>query len=235
MKNPNAKFPLVPFAVLGAIVVGGLLWAKLQAAPAVPVSVLSGLASSGSERQESADQASLLSLSRASLARLGAALNSKTDHLTVWRVDRETSEFYAQAPQSYETLLPLFVSHTKQPASAPRTLPAKFWTQVAGRAANLELAPGYKVVIVFYHDGDNDDQSLASRAQIEKAARALAANPRVLGVWIVGAKQSNWQAHREMFAPLGGRLHMVPREQMSPQPILEEIDEARRQADSKDK
>ena len=226
----HTSFPTVPCLVVLSAFAGTLLWSRLRAAPPTPISAIAGLDASGSDRQKTQQGNSQLGVSRAALARLGAALNPQTDHLIVMRVDYQINEFYAQAPQGYESFLTLLLNHTQKPPQQPRTLPAKFWILAAAHAADPQLTPGEKVVIAYYGNGDNDDLSPASHAQIAAAARTLAKNPRVLGIWIYGAKPQNWGTLRELFAPLRGRLHLTPREGMNPQPLLDEVDAARRAA-----
>lgn len=227
MKNTHS-FPVVPCLTVLVVVVGALLFSYLRAAPPTPISVVTGVDASDSVRVKPQNGNSLLGVSRASLARLGAGLNSQCDHLIVMRVDRQVNEFYAGPPQGYEAFLPLLLNHTQSPPKTSGTFPANFWDAAAARADNPQLTPGQKVVICYYGDADNDDLSPTAREQIAAAAVVLAKNPRILGVWIYGAKPENWAALRQLFAPLEGRLHLSPREGMNPRPLLDEVDAARR-------
>lgn len=229
MKNNNSSFPVVPFLAVGAVVVGGLLLARFNAPPRVPVSVIAGIDASESVRVADAGGGTQLGQSRSAVARLGAGLQAGSDHLAVVRVDRAVNEFYCNtAPTGSEEFLRLLMQHTQTPATQGGTYPAKFWTLAARRAADWQMAPGRAVAIGYWGDADNDDLTPQSREEIAAAATQLAANPRVLGVWIYGAKATNWGTLRELFAPMGARLHLATREQMAPSGLLDSLDEARR-------
>lgn len=224
-----SSFPVVPFAVLGVLVVSGLLWSRWKAPPPFPVAIIVGLDASQSVRQPLPGGATQLGRSRAALARLGASLNTVTDYLVVTRVDRQVNEFYAQAaPEGYESFLRLLLNHSQKPASRPGTFPAKFWRRAAAQAADAQTVPGRAIAVVYYGDADNDDLTPSARAQIAAAARKLASNPRVFGVWVFGAKPENWDDLRTLFAPLRGRFHLAARDQLAPQPLLDQIDRVRR-------
>ena len=61
-----------------------------------------------------------------------------------------------------------------------------------------------------------------------KAAGArLGRNPRVVAVYICGANPKNWARLREIFAPLGDRLHLQEPSQMDVTPLVRELEAAR--------
>lgn len=225
----RSPFPLVPGIAGGTLLAAGLLWSRHHAPPSVPVCVITGMDASVSVQQPLPGGATQLGRSRAALARLGTSLEAGLDFLVVARVDRQASEFYAQTPpEGYEKFLRLLLSRTQTPAAHDGTFPAAFWSLAATRAQDAQQSPGKAVEIAFYGDGDNDDLTPAAHIQITQAARQLAANPRVAGVWVFGAKPENWGTLRTLFSPLRGRFHLTPREELAPQPLLDDIDRIRR-------
>lgn len=230
MKN-NTSSPLVPALCVGAVLAVGSIWSYFNRTPAVPVTFIAGLDTSRSVRVKLPGGGTQLGGSRGALARLGTALNPATDRLALVRVDRESYPFYSQEPPSgTEKLLELLIQQTQRPATQDGTFPAKFWTLAARTAAAQHLSPGKAVVVGYWGDGDNDDMTVASRQQIEAAARQLAGNPRVVGVGLYGLKKENWEEMERLFAPLGSRLHLAPIEKLGPDKLLEKLDEARRKA-----
>lgn len=231
MQNQSHSFPTVPLLVVTSLVAGMVAWSRHNAAPSVPVAVIAGVDSSDSVRDKNASGGTLLGQSRSALSQLNAGLNSSTDFLLLMRVDRQTTPFFQSAPLSgSEKMLDVLMTETQPSASRSGTFPAKFWTLAAQQAASPQLVPGRSVAVTFYSDGDCDDLSPASDSAIAAAAKQLARNPRVSGVWIFGIKRENWTKLSNLFASLGGRLHLATKTQMSPSPLLQELDAVRRAA-----
>lgn len=182
-----------------------------------PIWVLIGIDNSGSAKsQESAAvyQASTLVL----------RLNPDADHLTLYRVDHEVWEFFdGHPPISRDRLLGLMTQELRKPLPDPGTRPVLFWREIANRAATAR-GP---VCIVFCSDGDNDDLSSQSRLVFRQAAVALARNPSVFRVVVVGARPCNWAGLRSDFAPLGDRFVLTVSAQPSADEIANIIDHVR--------
>lgn len=213
----------VALAVLGGLVV----WGRLSA-PTTRVTVIAGLDASASMRSALPGGGTLLGQSRAALADLAGRLQPGLDRLVVARVDRQTSEFFDEAaPTGSEAFLQTLLDHTRTPPSTDGTHPANFWRLAARRAASLQQAPGAGVAVAFLGDGDNDDLTKTARDEIRAAARALAANPRVVSVEFFGVNPKNWDTLRELFAPLGARLRLHPPQQMEPDELLARLQTAR--------
>jgi hypothetical protein len=158
-------------------------------------------------------------------AALGRQLDPGKDLLTLYRVDRETLEFWDDPPPSSgERLQKALVKRLEPRPARNRTLPARFWQEVAGRAADDRGSVG----IVFYSDGGNDDQSDQSFKTICKAAQALAANPYVLTVEVFGVNPRCRPYLRRAFAPLGPRrFHLHGLDEMNVQPFIDRLNAAR--------
>lgn len=147
-----------------------------------------------------------LGLSATLCAQQAVGLDPDHDRLTLYRMDSSTREFSSgPAPDSAEQIQKVIVTEVASVSETHGTFPAKFWTAAAQQAEG-DRGP---VTVEAFSDGDNDDGSAASSAAIKVAARCLAANPHVAGVWIFGAEPRNWAVLRGEFAPLGGRLHLV--------------------------
>jgi hypothetical protein len=159
-------------------------------------------------------------------ARMGTLLDNQ-DQLTVFRVARQTEEFYDdKAPRSRDKFQWLLIHHTKPKAAQDGTFTAKFWTEAANRAEHSTLP----VAIAYLGDADNDDLTTASRQQIADAAKRLAKSPAVGEVSIFGANPKNWETLRSEFAPLDakGILHIYPVDQMSPTDFITRVQAIRR-------
>ena len=227
--NSSSRLPIVA----ALTVLGGLFtWSHLSA-PSIPVTVIAGVDASRSVRTPMAGGGTLLGSSRTSLTQLATRLHPGLDRLVVARVDRQTKEFFdEEAPAGSEEFLQTLLDHTEKPPAVDGTFPAKFWTLAARRAASLEQAPGVAVGIAFVGDGDNDDFSPAAQNAMRAAARALAANKRVVSVEFFGVAPKNWETIRELFAPLGERLRLHPPQQMEPDELVARLEAARRAADA---
>lgn len=138
-------------------------------------------------------------------ARQALGLDPDHDRLTLYRLDSTTREFFDDpAPESGDRLQRTIVTEVASVSETRGTFPALFWTAAAARA-EADAGP---VTVEVFSDGDNDDLTARSASTIRAAARRLAANPRVSGVWVFGAEPRNWAILRAEFAPLGGRFHL---------------------------
>jgi hypothetical protein len=153
-----------------------------------------------------------LGVSATLCARQAVRLDPKRDFLTLYRLDSSTREFSNDhAPESGDKLQRVIIREVGSVSTTRGTFPAKFWTAVTTRAK----ADRGNVVVEVFSDGDNDDQSAQASSDIKAAARRLAANPRVSGVWIFGAEPRNWETLRADFAPLGDRFHLCSPPEMT--------------------
>jgi len=151
-------------------------------------------------------------------------LDPATDHLTLYRVDRQTREFSdGPVPDDPDAVQHTLVTQVKNVPPQSGTFPARFWTTVADRAA----ADQDTAVIGFYSDADNDDLNAASEAVIRAAAQKLAANKRVASVSVYGVNPENRADLRRCFAPLGDRLHLYGPTEMTADAVAEAVDAAR--------
>ena len=131
------------------------------------------------------------------------------DWLSLYRVCRRTETFYDQPVEGgTDGLEDVIVAEAqksrRQGGQPPGTFPAAFWTEVARRAAEDPS----RSEIVLFSDGDNDDMTSAAREALGAAARALAANPHVVGVAFYAVNPDNMAALRRTFGGLGDRLHL---------------------------
>lgn len=230
MKSTTKPLSSSAFVAAAALVVVGFAaFNRLNSVPAVPVSVLAGVDASESVRVKNAGGGTLLGQARGALSSLTASLNAASDHLLVARVDREVTPFYDKEPVAGRHKMLGILLHETQPSSQSEgTRPAKFWTLVAERAADAQRTPGEAVFVVYYGDGDNDDQSPHAARQMRLAAQQLAQNSRVKAVWFYGVKRENWRTIETTFAPLGGRLRLATKNDMTPASIIKSIEKARR-------
>lgn len=153
-----------------------------------------------------------LGVSATLCARQALRLDPDHDTLTLFRLDSSTREFSdGPAPESGDRLQRTIVSEAASVSGTRGTFPARFWKIVAGRAEGDTST----VVIETFSDGDNDDLTAPSSSAIKAAARQLAQNPHVAGVWVFGAQPRNWETLREEFAPLGDRFHLCSPTEMT--------------------
>lgn len=224
MQNKNSL--LVPVVLVASAIIGITAYVALR--PHAPmgrkVKLISGIDTSGSEREKNANGASNMGRGIALLAKLGARLDSDRDDLTVFRVDRETLEFYDQlAPQSREKFQWRLINQTKDAAPKGGTIPWKYWDKAADRAA-LSKVP---VIVCLFTNGDCDDLSEAAHLSMRQSAQKLADNPHVVAVYVFGAQAKNWNAVKDDFAILGERLHVQNPDEMDINPLLTELEAAR--------
>ena len=158
-----------------------------------------GLDTSGSWRP-------YLGVSASLCAQQAVGLNPDRDKLTLFRMDSSTREFSnGSAPESTEQIQQVIVAEVNSTSATRGTFPARFWAAAAERAES-DSGP---VTVEAFSDGDNDDLSAKSLSAMKAAARRLAVNPHVSGVYIFGAEPRNWAILRGEFAPLGNRLHLI--------------------------
>lgn len=222
--NTRAIVAVLALAGLGLLA----LSPRSSAPPRGPVNVMVGLDASKSVRVAQEGRTPLLGAGVNLVAQLGETLDPDRDHLTVFRVDWRTQEFFdATAPSDPEAFQHTVIEQMKPLPQREGTFPALFWVEVARRA---EEAP-HPVAILFTGDADNDDLSEASLRAMRAAGVALGKNPRVVAVYISGANPKNWARLRDIFAPLGKRLHLQEPSQMDVSPLMTELDAARPQPD----
>jgi hypothetical protein len=198
-------------ALTGAVVLSSL--SGCTPAPPMPSRHLYlGLDTSGSAREQ-------IGGFRGVTVGLAETLTPERDRLTVYRVDRKTSEFYDRVyAGDVESLARTVVAETSVSAQGDEgTRLAEFWEQIATRAATEQ---GSEITICLLADGFNDDVRPASWERIQAAVRKLAANPRVRGVVLCGFHADTWQQWRTTLAPLGGRLHLLSPSQATPEAVL---------------
>lgn len=148
------------------------------------------------------------------------------DHLTLFRVDHSALEFFdGQPPSSRDSLVHILIQSLRKPPAAPGTRPSLFWNAAVARVAKAQVP----VVIVYYSDGQDDDASVNSRRVTRQAALALAKNPYVIKVAVIGAEPETWARIRADFAPLGERLLLSPSTSPNMDEIIRKIDDARNQ------
>lgn len=203
-------FTLLGFA-LASIGAGGCasrgpaaaqLRGALQIAPARPLRVFAGIDTSVGARAHLAGYALVVS-------EAAEVLRPGLDTLTLYRVDRRTAEFSDRpAAGDAEATLAAIADEVRHPPAGPRTLPEGFWATVQKRAASGSEG---NVVIVLASDGDNDNQSAASKRALRAAGSALARNPRVRAVVLCGVSSANRAYLRDCFAALDERrrLHIL--------------------------
>lgn len=166
----------------------------------------------------SASWRSCLGVSATLCARTALRLDpNHGDRLTLYRLDSSAREFCdGPAPESGDRLQRTIITEVQSVSQTRGTFPARFWTAVAERAqADASSVAIGSVAIGCFSDGDNDDQTAAAQTEIRRAARRLAANPRVVSISIWGAAPRNWAALRAEFAPLGDRFHLCPPPEMT--------------------
>ena len=156
---------------------------------------------------------------------ISARLHSGKDRLTLFRVDDTTQEFSNHAASgSMEDTLTDIAHNVRALSPRPCTKPAVFWKEAA-RRASMDSA---RSVIVLFSDGDNDDMTAASQAEICAAARQIASCASVQAVLICGAEPRNWKTLRAAFAPLGDhRFLLLNPAEMDILPIAEALETAR--------
>lgn len=222
------------FYVVAAAVVAGIAVLSMphkNVSQSSGVEVLTGIDVSDSVRQEMAAGGTQLGRSIAFAARMGMLLDDR-DQLTIFRVARQTEEFYDdKAPSSRDKFQWLLIRHTKPKAAKDGTFPAKFWTEAANRAEHASLP----MAVAYLGDADNDDLTMESRQEITKAAERLAKSPAVGEVSIFGANPKNWETLRSEFASLDakGILHIYPVDKMSPTDFIDRVQAIRRAPEAK--
>ena len=145
-------------------------------------------------------------------SRQGLMLNPDCDKMTVYRMDSNMREFYDNAaPESGSRFQRSLITEAAAESAARGTFPSLFWKAVAARIP----ADSGSVTIEIFSDGDNDDETAQSRAEITAAAQQLSANPHVVSVSIFGADPRNWAVLRGEFAALGDRFHLCSPPEMT--------------------
>lgn len=163
---------------------------------------------------------SRLGVSATLCARQTMNLDPNQDKVTLFRVDRQTEEFFDDsAPESGEELQATIIRQLQKNPTTSGTYPAVFWKEAADRAEG-DSGP---VTIELFSDGDNDDQEAASLADIRRSAHRLAGNPHIAGVWVFGAARENWAVLRSEFAPLGNRFHLCVPSEMTVEKVAEAV------------
>jgi hypothetical protein len=155
-----------------------------------------------------------------------------SDLLTLYRVDEQTDEFYdGPVPDSSESFVKVLNKELRAPPAHNGTLPALFWSAVSARVT----AGNMPCVIVFFTDGDNDDETAASRREISRAAAAISRDKAAV-VLVAGVDRENWTVLRGEFAPLGDdRLHLCSASELNLDVVTACVDQARLLAGSSSK
>jgi len=136
---------------------------------------------------------------------VGERLSPERDRLTCYRLDDGVREWYdGPAPADPEGFQLVAVQAVEREARQRGTRPGLFFQEVARRLAQ-EPADA-RVVVLCLWDGGDDDQSAAHQADARRALRALAADPRVVRVALVGLGDDTRIGLRERFADFGPRL-----------------------------
>jgi hypothetical protein len=159
---------------------------------------------------------------------IASRLNADTDRLTLFRLDDHVTEFSDKpATGSMEATLTAITQNVQQVSPGHGTFPAKFWEEIAQRAAQSEDA-----VVILFTDGDNDDQRAASEKAIRSAAARLAKNPHVKAVILCGVERRNYASLHTAFAPLGEhRFRLLNPQEMEMDTLATYLQEARSQSD----
>ena len=166
---------------------------------APPRHVLASLDVSGSAK---AQKGSFLAVT----VGVAEAITLDRDTLTLYRLDRDTREFYdGPVGGDGESLAATLAEETQAQTNQSRTLPAPFWREAA-RRAQTDSGPVY---ILLLSDGDNDDLRQASWDDMAASAKLLGENAHVRSVVLCGVRPANWARLRQCFAPLGDRLHLM--------------------------
>jgi hypothetical protein len=152
--------------------------------------VIGGVDASGSTRDGLLAQGAIYS------KKIAARLDPTRDFLSVYRVDRQAHEVTSgPAPTSARRFSLHLIREVSEEAVQGGTYPALFW-EAAAREAGASVRP---VVIYFFTDGDNDDQSARGKARLRAATTRLTRNPRVRAIYLFGSKRSNREALRLAF------------------------------------
>lgn len=167
-----------PFAVPSEITAPTLLWA--------------GLDTSASNRPRLVGEVQFL-------VELAVQLDANRDWVTVVRVDANLREIYSYlAPQRSSDFVSEIVPKLKPLSGSDGTQEDLFWTEAARRA---KAAHG-PVVILFASDGFAEGATQEGAHRIREAATAIAQNPHVIGVFVVGLDPANELRVRSSLAPL---------------------------------
>lgn len=159
--------------------------------PAPGVLVIGGVDASGSTRDGLLAQGAFWS------RKIVARLDPARDYLSVYRVDRQTHEITSgPAPTSARRFSRDLVREVRSENEQGGTYPAAFWQQAAQEAQASSLP----VIVYFFSDGDNDDQSARGLEQLRVATRRLAANPKVRAIYLFGIESGNRTPLRAAFA-----------------------------------
>lgn len=219
------KSIFLPLAGVASLLVVGQLAVRRAMAPAPrPVLLLTGIDTSRSVRVPLAGGGTQLGRSLAQLAEVGASLAPGTDQIVAFRVDNTTQEFISEgAPDDEDQFTWTLIARTKVAPAQDGTFPAPFWVEAASRAASATTP----VAVALWSDGDDDSKNLGQAIQIRRAALALAANKRVVSVDVFGVTPKNWDALRDLFAPLGNRLHLHVPETIDTEGLLQRLEAAR--------
>ena len=160
-----------------------------------------------------------------------AALNSEIvgrldpdkDFVTAYAMDRENRCYIDdRAPDSLDKFQEVTIHALSIPPDRPGTYPAVAWAAIADKA---DKTAGHDIEIVVATDGDDDQNSRASRKAVRAAAARLAANARVSAVAVVGVSPENWGEVARELAPLKGRLRIFGRRQISSDDVSRFLDE----------
>ena len=184
---------LVCLAVIAATATAVWQWQRpsTPASSAAGVLVIGGVDASGSTRGGLLAQGAFWS------RKIAARLDPARDYLSVYRVDRQTHEITSgPAPTSARRFSRDLVREVRPESEQGGTYPAAFWNQAAQEAS----ASSRPVVVYFFSDGDNDDQSAQGLEQLRRATHRLAALSQVRAIYVFGIKRDKRAAVRSAFA-----------------------------------
>jgi len=135
--------------------------------------------------------------------RIYRALYPGRDFLSLYRLDDQLLPLHddrvRDTPATYEDLM---VTELTPISSQDNTYTEKFWLAAAQSAAEDNMP----VIIVFFTDGFSEGTSKQGHRMIQQAAAALAANPHVFAVVILGAAPETWSSLEADLYPL--RRHL---------------------------
>jgi hypothetical protein len=199
-----------------AITVGTLIGCSRPTSAPTRAHVMVGFDTSKGDRQ-------LLASAVLATTRLTRQLQLDRDRLTLFRMDRETREFFDQeVPHSTRALQRTIVSAVEDAPRVSGTFPTKFWSITANRAAQDEQP----TAVILFSDGDNDATPDAT-GTLRAAAQKLAANPNVAVVAVYGALPTNWAWLRDCFQPLGDRFRLAGPTDLNVGPLADRLQRAR--------
>jgi len=147
------------------------------------------------------------------------SLDPDIDKVVGYRVDNHTEPFTGEFALNDPDILEAEVIHQLGPKPSHRgTYPERFFRLIADDLDHNDVP----TMIELFSDGDNDDQSAATRLALRRIAKRLASHLHAQ-IWFFGIDKSNIEKWKDLFKPLGTRIHFCTQDELTPAAAVDVI------------